>query len=179
MSGSIIFGNLVTDFLTTIDKTALINMMEKNDMLAEIPADKGLLDFLADIEEKIEYMTSLIGELAADLNTMNAGIDSCVSEMKRVQKTGGSGAAAFMRKEARKAAAYMSEYGGSLRKRNAELSEVWPVIEKSRLQLLENKHTHSKENKTGLAVFLKSLDETKNASVFTSEATEGMPSVYP
>lgn len=163
IDGSVVFNNPVGDFL---DK----NKIDPKDIFTtqkiglEIPNDeKGYIDFLADIEADANTLTSHILSIHSELNTMNNGINTCLSEVKRVKKTGGSGNTSFVRKQTSKAADYIADFSRQLKDHNTELSRLWTGIEKDVLGLLENSFTAQDGNKMELIKFLKSLHSVRNA----------------
>ena len=172
VDGSVAFGNPVSDFLTTIDKSELTAIFTETTNLDEDSDEKGFIDHLADIEEEMTFITDSLTELTTDMNTMSSGINECTSEINRVSKTNGTGTASFMKKQARKAASYISAYSISLKKHNVIFTEKWTGIENNCLLLLENKHISTPANKEGLVFFLKSLYSMKEASLATGRQSE-------
>lgn len=157
ITGSVVFNNPVSDFLdkNKIDQQKLfdtsINGVEITD------GDKGFLDFLADIEEDTVSMTGRINQLSADMRAMSTGIDGCTQDINRVKSTGGSGAASFVRKQAKKVASFMDVFSGQLKGHTASISDYWTKIEKNTFGLLENEYVGRDENKGSLIEYLKAL----------------------
>ena len=173
INGTVAFGNPVTDFLTTKDEKELAKVLFRGTQQEELPSEKGFIDYLADIEEESAVITDALVDLTTDMNTMSTGIEQCTNEMERVQKTGGSGTASFMKKQARKAANLINTYSLSQRKNNNTFNEKWPSIEHSCLLLIENKHIDTPENREGLVSFLKTLHSMKVASLATYGQVQG------
>jgi len=173
INGTVAFGNPVMDFLTTKDEKELTIALFKSNHQEELSGEKGFIDYLADIEEESAEITEALASLTADMDSMSSGINQCTSEIERVQKTGGSGTASFMKKQARKAADFISSYSLSQRKNNSTLNEKWPSIEHNCLLLIENKHVDTPENREGLITFLKTLHSMKVASLATYDQIKG------
>lgn len=104
MTGEVVYSNPVSDFLSTKnEKEVTASIYQKEATIAlEEDTDKGFLDFLAGIEENAEEMTRNINNMSEDMKTMSSGMTTSTSEIERVNKTGGSGTATFVRKEAKK-----------------------------------------------------------------------------
>lgn len=124
----------------------------------EIPeGEKGFLDFLADIEEDTSQMNDEITAISAGMETMSSGINECTEEINRVQKSGGNGTAAFVRKQSKKAASYISEFSKQLKQHTESIQSLWAKIEKNTLGLLENEYATKPENKESLTDYIKAL----------------------
>jgi len=173
VNGTVSFGNPVTDFLVTKDESEISKIYLSNDKQNELSGEKGFIDFLADIEEESGIVTDTLTSIGTDMNTMSTGIKQCTAEIERVQKTGGSGTASFLRKQARKAAGFISTYSLSFRNSNGILTEKWPTIENSCLLLLENKHANESENQDSIISFMKSLHFVKMTSSATYNQING------
>jgi len=173
VNDTVAFGNPVTDFLLTKDEKELTKAMLRSNQQEETLGEKGFIDYLADIEEESAVVTDALGNLIADLNIMSTGIKQCTSEIRRVQKTGGSSTASFMKKQVRKAANFINTYSLSQRKNNQVLNEKWPSIEHSCLLLIESKHIDTPGNRESLVSFLKVLHSTKMASISTYDQFNG------
>lgn len=157
LDGSIIYSNPVADFLdkNKLDPQALFSK-ETIDINIE-DSEKGFVDFLADIEEDTGRMTENISGMSSEMQTMNAGIEGCTQEINRVNKTGGSGTASFMRKQSKKMAEYIETFSKKLRERTETNAALWGKIEKNILGLLENKYAEKAENKESLVNYLRAL----------------------
>jgi hypothetical protein len=175
LDGSVIFSNPVADFL---DKNKLNpqNLFSRESININIEeSEKGFIDFLADIEEDAEKMTETINGMNYDMQVMSSGMEECTKEIDRVKKTGGSGMAAFVRKQSKKVAEYIETFSKQLKRRTKDNASLWEKIEKNTLGLLENKY--AAENKDALVNYLKSLREmqvairTSNESIKTMKQT--------
>ena len=99
IDNTVSFGNPVMDFLNTehIDYAGLFKLREENPSM-EI-GEAGFIDFLADIETDTSEFSNSIQAIVNDIRVMNTSINNTISEINRVNKTGGSGTASFIRKE--------------------------------------------------------------------------------
>lgn len=131
VDGSVIFNNPVSDFL---DKNQLDpqKLFVKEQIDLEIPNnEKGLIDFIADLEEDIGSITTNVDEMIIETKDMNAGIENCTQEIERVQNTGGNGTAAFVRKQSKKVAEFISAYSKHLKKHSESINSLWIKVEKT------------------------------------------------
>lgn len=162
---SVIYGNPVKDFLDSAGMKDVPWFSQKENREINNASEKGFLDYLADIEANAEELTNDINQMINDMDEMNEGINSCSSEINRVNKTGGNGNATFVRKETKKAAKFIESFSSKLRNHNRNMTELWDEIENNTIGLLENPFSSKNENREGLISFLKSLYEMKeNAS---------------
>lgn len=163
ITGEVVYSNPVADFLKTKDEkevTTAIYVQNAKITLDE-DSDKGFLDFLAEIEENAAELTNCITNMSNDMNSMSAGIATSTSEIGRVNKSGGNGTAAFVRKEAKKVAMYIETFSTKLRSYNQTYIELWSKIEKDTLGLIESKF--AAKNTESLITYLKSLRSLKNS----------------
>jgi len=169
---SIKFSNPVSDFLITVDKGELVGVLTESKSHSIVLGDeKGFVDYLADIDDEMNYITVALNEFVDNMNEMSAGITSCTNEINRVGN-GGSGTASFVRKQAQKTAKYIDKFSVSVRSHNSIFIERWPRVENDCLSLLENKYVHASENKKGLVKFLKSLYFMQESSLSTKGQLE-------
>lgn len=175
IDGTVNFGNPVSDFLSTIKGTTVVKSQTKVD---EAISESGFIDFMADIDEKIELFTGTIKQMTIDLISMTGDINKGTSEIERVKRTGGTGTASFVRKVTQKVADSISVFDSKVKEHNEVYLRLWPEIEANCLGLIESKYIDTPENKEGLVTFLKSLNAMKNAALTTSRQTEGMLSNF-
>lgn len=157
VNGSVVFSNPVSDFL---DKTKIQpqDLFRLDDYSLEIPeGERGFLDFIADIEEDAAQMTDDITEISSGLENLNSKIKDCIDEINRVNETGGSGTAAFVRKQSKRAAGHISEFSKKLKQHTKSMQSLWTTIEKNTLGLLENEYASRAENKDSLIDYIKSM----------------------
>lgn len=174
ISGNVSYSNPVKDFLS-LQKIEIKNWFDETLPIAiENSTDKGFLDFLADIEDDANKLSSNIEEMSKDMNNMSEGISKSTSEIERVNSAGGSGTASFIRKEAKKAAKYVDIFSSNLRSHNKTMSVLWDEIEKNTLGLLENKFASVGDNKSHLIKYLESLYTMKNAIDANKTSVEGL-----
>jgi nucleoside 2-deoxyribosyltransferase len=172
--GSVIFNNPVGDFMDR-SKIAPEELFRKEIIRVDIPeGEMGFLDFLAEIEEDTENMTKDIQNISLEMQTMSGGINECTAEIKRVNKTGGSGTASFVRKQSRKAAEYIETFSKQLKAHNVTISSYWTKIEKNILGLLENDISARQENKESLVKYMKALLKMKDSIILSNESVQNL-----
>lgn len=172
--GSVIFNNPVGDFMDR-SKIAPEELFRKEIIRVDIPeGEMGFLDFLAEIEEDTENMTKDIQNMSLEMQTMSGGINECTAEIKRVNKTGGSGTASFVRKQSRKAAEYIETFSKQLKAHNVTISSYWTKIEKNILGLLENDISARQENKESLVKYMKALLKMKDSIILSNESVQNL-----
>lgn len=157
IDNTVSYSNPVNDFITLEKIEYVQQFSDKPTVVLEDDSDKGFLDFLADIETNTQEFTNTIDHLSNDIKIMNTGINASTLEINRVNKNGGNGTAAFVRKESKKAASFIDSFSSKLRERNKAISDIWDKIEINILGLLENKFASSDDNKNHLIAYLKSL----------------------
>lgn len=172
--GSVIFNNPVGDFMDR-SKIAPEELFRKEIIRVDIPeGEMGFLDFLAEIEEDTENMTKDIQNMSLEMQTMSGGINECTAEIKRVNKTGGSGTTSFVRKQSRKAAEYIETFSKQLKAHNVTISSYWTKIEKNILGLLENNISARQENKESLVKYMKALFKMKDSIILSNESVQNL-----
>lgn len=171
VDGSVSYSNPVKDFLAIEHIDTVDWFREKPNIDLVSNDDKGLLDFLADIESDSEELVESINEIGDDIRTMGEGVVKSGKEIERVNKSGGSGSASFKRKEAKKISQLVDSFSTKLRKHNTENFELWNKLENNSLGLLENPIAANDGNRDGLVKYVKSLISLKSA------ANESRPAV--
>lgn len=157
IDGSIVFNNPVSDFLDQ-NQIQPQNLFKSNDYSLDISeGEKGFLDFLADIEEDTNKMTDNLNAISYDMETMNSGINECTKEIERVQKNGGNSTAAFVRKQSKKVAEYISTFSMQLKAHTKSIQSLWTKVEKNTLGLLENNYSSKPENRESIKEYAKAL----------------------
>lgn len=174
ISDEVIFSNPVKDFIN-LNKIEIDGFFAEDKVNVDIPQnEKGFLDFLADVEENTDELTNNIIGLSDGLNSLNDGVSKCLNEINRVNKSGGSGTASFVRKQTKKAAGYMDEYSATLNDYNKKHESLWNKIEKDTLGLIENEFATKDENKENLIKYLINLANMKKSIVGTVSSFTSM-----
>ncbi len=163
VSGETSFGNPVNDFLSSKDEqeVALKIYSQETEIVLNEESDQGFLDFLAEIEDSSEKLNGVLNEINKETVELSVGIKESNETVESVKKTGGSGTASFIRKEARKVAKLTNDYSSHLRAHNGEYMDLWTMIEKNTLGMINNPYAST--NVEGLKGYLLSLKELKNA----------------
>lgn len=170
IDNSVIYGNPVKDFLDSAGVNDISWFSEREIIALSDESDKGFIDFLADIELNTEKLTEIINDMSAEIQEMDDGVSKSNSEINRVNKNGGSGRAAFVRKETKKVAKYIETFSSKLRIHNNDISELWDEIEKNTIGLIEHPFSSKSENREGLIKYLKSLYDMKSSASESAES---------
>lgn len=169
IDGSVLFSNPVKDF---IDKAniKIQNVFENSkECGTTLVAEKGFVDFLAEIEEDTYNLIDDVNVITMELNTMNEGIKKCANEVERVNANGGKGTANFVRKQAKKIAEYMENFSKVMRSRTESIELLWDKVENNAFELLENNFAVSPENHQAIIEYLKSLNKMKCGIINSNE----------
>ena len=174
IDGNVIFNNPVNDFLDK-NKIDPQQLFKREAILIRLDdGDKGFIDFLADIEEDAEKMTAHIQDMSREMNVMSTGIVGCAQEIERVKEIGGSGSAAFFRKQTKKVAEYVGTFSKQLKVHNNAIGTLWSGVEKNILGLLENDFSSKEGNKEVLIDFLRSLFNMQISILESNESVKEM-----
>lgn len=172
IDGSVVFNNPVSDFLNNnkLDPKALF---AKEEIVVDfLDGEKGFVDFLAEIEDDTAAMTDDIKSMNTNMQKMTSGVAECTKEIERINSNGGRGKAAFIRKQTRNVAEYMSTYSAQLKEHNNNLNKLWNKIEHNILGLLETNIAGEERNRESLIVYLKSLIKMQGAINYVHNSTE-------
>jgi len=172
INNSVAYSNPVKDFLSSVEITTTDWFSEEYADPTVNDLDKGFVDFLADLETNTDRFTATLTEMTNDMHTMSDGMNKSTAEIQRVNKTGGTGTAAFVRKEAKKVANVVRNFSTKLRQHNKTISLLWDEIEKSTLGLMESKFVSTDDNKSPLIEYIKSLFSLKRSIVEGKEPVE-------
>ncbi len=162
ITGKVHYSNPVKDFMTLAGICGQADFCEASTELSE-ESEKGLLDFLNDIEEETRSYTETINQVAADMRVLTEGVDNSAAEINRVKKTGGNGTAAFVRKEVKKVAGHIRDFDSKLRDHSKSLESIWDAVEKNTLGLLENRFSLMDNNTESLKKYLIALSGIPDA----------------
>jgi hypothetical protein len=176
--GSVIFNNPVGDFLDE-SKIDLQKLFVRENIELDIPeGEKGFLDFLAEIEEDTQTMTTDIRTMSSEMAVMSNGINECTKEIERVQKNGGNGTAAFVRKQSKKAAGFIDVFSKQLKVHNDTIASLWSKIEKNTLGLLENDIAERSENRKSVIKYITALHNMQTSIVSSNESVKKLKETF-
>ncbi|MFU2164850.1 hypothetical protein ACMZ6Z_08730 [Streptococcus pluranimalium] len=170
ISNEVGFSNPVRDFLRSENINNVPWFAEKDIIELAEENGKGFIDFLAEIEEITEKFTEVITTLTNDIMDMEDGVSKIGDEIERVNKKGGAGTASFVRKEAKKAATHVDNFGKKLNKHIDDLSKIWDIIEVNSAGLLDNEFATSDDNLDNLKVFIDSFTPLKESILESNES---------
>ena len=147
-----IYSNPVKDFIqiNNIENNNWFN--DNHNISLQEEGDKGFIDFLADIEENLNKLTEDITVMSAEMETMTEGMDKATKEIERVNQNGGSGNAAFVKKQTKKAAGFVEKFETQMRGHNVTIQSLW--------------------DKESLVSYLKSLLEMKKSINFSKSSID-------
>lgn len=175
--GSVIFNNPVGDFL---DKSKIDpqKLFVREDIELDIPkGEKGFLDFLAEIETDTQMMTTDIQTMSSEMTAMSNGLNECTKEIERVQKNGGNGTVAFVRKQSKKAAGFIEVFSKQLKAHNDTIASLWSKIEKNTLGLLENDIAARTENRKSLIEYITALHNMQASIISSNESVKELKEI--
>lgn len=172
--GSIAYSNPVKDFLSE-NRISIVDCYNQDIApILEINADGGFLDFITEIEDDTITLTNNIDKMTLDMKAMTAGVAQSTNEVERVNKSGGSGNTAFVRKEAKKVAEFIHTFSTKLKYYNPQTITLWNRIELNVLGLLENKFSTHNDNKLSLISYLKSLKKMQEEMLSTNTSIKDL-----
>lgn len=174
VDNTVVYSNPVKDFLD-LEGIQNISWFSKNDaIIISDESEKGILDYIANIEESINEFNEHLNAMTSDMIDMNNGVSMCTSEIDRVNKNGGNGTVAFVRKTTKQAAKHIESFSLKLKVHNSEMVALWDEIESNTLGLLENPLSVKEKNIEGLISYLKSLFRMKDAAKSSAQSVESM-----
>jgi len=184
IEGSVVFNNPVSDFLDA-------NQIERENIVStatiSIPVpdtEKGLLDFIDEIENDINNMNNHIDSIGTDLEAMNKGVENCNREINRMKQNGSTnGTASFVRKQARKVAEHIEVFNEKFAFNREKMFESWQKIETNTYGLLDNKYFISHDNNSseeyikGLHTIKESIVESDESIIVMKNALDGVTGI--
>ena len=134
---------------------------------------KGVFDFIADIEEASNAMTSEINGIKTGMEEMNAEVEGASNEIDRVNKIGGDSSATFARNVARKLSQPINTFATKLKNHVLAISSNWNTIENNYLAVLDDERMYTEDNLKGISETIISLLGMQTAIFDTNEIVEG------
>lgn len=171
--GSVQFGNPIKDYYPSgkTEESCEINTEENKKSNED---EKGLLDFIVDINDDTNNLTNEINEMQKGLNEMTQKIKYGITEINKVSKVPTSGNASFIRNIAKKVGDGVQEFANKMNIHNSKIEMVWERIENNFLDLIDNKYMGGEANKSGLIKSLKGLYDMKKAITMSNKQLEDM-----
>lgn len=147
IDGSIKYSNPVSDFLLNIDQTTNKSKEQKQKLEVDtIIEEKGLLDFISEIQEDGTTLTNELFAMSDGLNEISKDIDSTSNEINRVKSNGNSLNPSFIRNVCHKLAIPLESFSIKVKEHSFNISIYWERIENNYLSLLDNKFMQTKKN---------------------------------
>lgn len=173
MDNSVKYGNPVQDYIPRLETTISLPINGNESSYAvsissvtaeseDEGGDKGILDFIADIEEHSQQMISEIGSIGEELSEMNDAVNSTSKEMERVKMDSGNIDASFTRKICRKLAGPIDVFAQKLETHIGNITTQWSIIENSYLSLLDSPYIQTEDNLSSLDDSITALEKMQN-----------------
>ena len=124
----------------------------------EEEGERGLIDFIADIEENSAQMTTELNAIRSELQEMNNSVATASKEINRGNEHSGSVDAAYTRKICRKLAGPIYDFSVKLGNHVDNIALHWSIVENSYLSLLDSSYIHTKNNIFSLRDSITSLE---------------------
>lgn len=185
-AGKLSFGSPVTDWLpiekldqeTFIEKSPEIEQQIQEQDADDIDAvDKGLLDYLADLDESMTNLTELITDFGVKTEELGKVVEEQTDVINKATTNPSAGTFSYIRKIARKISNKMNDYGQQLSKQNKEYEKQWNLIEDSTINLVTNPRLSSDpEELSGFLTFLDTMESVKESIVSAKDGIHTMGS---
>ena len=178
IDNSIKYGNPVSDYIpdfykfkNTISSNIPENLVHEDTSNIQNTNDdeseKGFLDYITDIEENSEKMTTEISSIGNEMDEMNISIDAATNEINRVNSQSNNVDASFVRNICRKLSNPINIFVVKLKDHVNEVSICWDIIENSYLLLLDRQYAQNADNIEDLHESMTALN-TMQTSIFES-----------
>ena len=168
IDNSVKYGNPVFDYIPQLeningDKCSINLFNNKRKVEEEMKNDeeegeRGVIDFIADIEENSVQMTTELNAIGSELQEMNDSVVTASNEINRVNENSGSVDAAYTRKVCRKLAGPIYDFSENLGNHVENIALRWSIVENSYLSLLDSSYIHTKDNTSSLINSITSLE---------------------
>ena len=174
IDNSVQYGNPVCDYLpnyfTNVEVLGVNTSINVNEGSEDVEAteeesesDKGYLDYIADILENSNKMTTEISSMNTEMDEMTSSITSATNDINRATAKTGTTDAVFVRNVCRKLSKPIDTFSAKLKGHVSEVSICWDIVENSYLALLDNSFAQKKENFSELQDSIKNLTEMKSS----------------
>ena len=182
LDGSVKYGNPVTDYIPNFHKmfseekmvaTHVDSPKDGEDTIEEEASSEGFLDYIANIGEYSEKMTTEITLMGSEMIQLNASITAATGDIDRVKSQSGNVDVAFIRNVCRRLSIPIDQFAGKLKDHVAGVNEYWIVVENGYLSLLDNQHTQTLENSESLKASITALMGAQTALYETDAKIEG------
>jgi len=175
ISGDVQFGSPVSDFISDmpdvekkkVNIVATENETKNIDEDSSSEEDKGFLDFIAEIDESMELITSTLEGLSNGMNAMSGEIENGTREVERVQLSGGAGVATFARNISRKLSQPVNIFATQIKEGATVVSGNWNNVENNYLLLLSDRKIVTDENSEDIKTNIGHL-EALQSSIYAS-----------
>ena len=172
---SVKYGNPVSDYIPNFFKceNGIFSINNLEDIVDEgnisIPKtaddeeEKGLLDYIEDIEENSKKMTDEIVSMGNEMDDMNISISAAAYEIDRVKSQSGNVDASFIRNTFRNLSSPIDTFTEKLKDHTREVPKFWDAVENGYLSLLDNQYTQNANNIEAICESMTVLKNMQNA----------------
>ena len=178
INGTTQFGSPVSDFSKGFSSNEITQINDNIELELEesdnVDENDGFIDFIANIEESMEILTSTIFTMQEDMNQMTEEVVSGTREIERVQRIGGASTATFARNVSRKISKPVDTFASQLKDHVSAISSNWNIIENNYLALLSDDKIYLSDNIGGLKSNVEGLEDTKSAIHQSNISIEGL-----
>lgn len=178
VDGSVGYGNPVFDYLPDFnpqkESTSVMRDLQEvtivnEEQYVEKDDDKGILDYISDIQENALSMSDHISTMNTDMSELNDAISCCSAEIDRAKENSRVVDVSFVRKVCRKLSEPMNDFSGKLKK-HVELIEIhWNNVENGYLSLLDNSYVRSEIGLKDMQEAIVSLQDMQDSMVESDE----------
>ena len=187
IDNSVKYGNPVFDYIPQLEKNSGDNRAvhssntkcesEEETKDDEEEGERGIIDFIADIEENSVQMTTELNAIGSELQEMNDSVAAASKEINRVNEHSGNVDAAYTRKVCRRLAGPINDFSENLGNHVASIEFHWNIVENSYLSLLDSPYIHTKDNISSLRNSITSLEGMQENVKSSNRQVEGFADV--
>ena len=182
IDGTVAYGNPVYDFLpdynpkrVSPDKLATHPREQNDDKdsskfpvcsnqdASENDEDRGLLDFIGDINQSTEEMMNEINLMGEEISSMGESIGEASSGIERHSGKAGNHDISFIRKICRNVAIPINDMSNKITNHVEIIIQKWSIIENSYLLMLDNERFDVESNKEDIQKSMHTLHEMQKA----------------
>ena len=184
ISGKLIFGSPITDFVRTdammpqgeAEKSSIVepeekpviandNEKEPSDTLTDTSesGEMGFLDYSAEFDDSTTKVVASIESIGTDLQSMSKAVEDTNHDLNRAKASSKTLNPSFVRNLARRLATPINDFAGKLRTNTDAISTQWDKAENSYLAMLDDPHILTKDNIAGVKTSIVSLNGMQQA----------------
>ena len=166
-NGSIKYGNPVSDFVPTLivtnQESIPIVVETQNGGTEDIEENKGVVDYIAEIQENANLMTLELNEMTQEMQDLQSSVESINQEMNFAKSKSVNTDVSFIRGICRKFAVPIEKLASQVNGHTQKIAYSWKIIENDYLSLLDNRYALADRNIQGLKKSLQELRFMQNS----------------